>query len=143
MAWSFPIGRLFGSEIRMHVTFLLLLAWIAIAHYQQGGTPAAVEGMLFILALFAFVIAHEFGHALAARRYGIRTPDITLLPIGGLARLERMPEKPAEELVVALAGPAVNVIIALVLFIVVGGWRFPGIVRIESPAVDLATKLLV
>src|SRR5688572_32617968 len=108
MAWSFPIARLFGSEIRMHVTFLLLLAWIAIAHYQQGGWPAAVEGVIFILALFACVVAHEFGHALAARRYGIRTPDITLLPIGGLARLERMPEKPGQEFVIAVAGPAVK-----------------------------------
>ena len=115
MTWSFPIARLFGSEIRIHVTFLLLLAWIGIAHYQHGGAPAAVQGILFILALFGCVVAHEFGHALAARRYGIRTPDITLLPIGGLARLERMPEKPGQEIVVALAGPAVNVVIAFVL----------------------------
>src|SRR5262249_20143961 len=117
MSWSFPIGRLFGSEIRVHVTFFLLLAWIGIAHYQQGGTPAAVQGIAFILALFACVIAHEFGHALMARRFGIRTPDITLLPIGGLARLERMPEKPSQEILVALAGPAVNVVIAAALIL--------------------------
>src|SRR3954469_18991764 len=112
MSWSFPIGRLFGSEIRVHVTFLLLLLWIGIAHYQQGGAPAAVSGIAFILALFACVIAHEFGHALTARRYGIRTPDITLLPIGGVARLERMPREPSHELIVALCGPLVNVVIA-------------------------------
>ncbi len=115
MAWSFPIARLFGSEIRVHITFFLLLLWIGIAHYQIGGLAAAISGLAFILALFACVVAHEFGHALAARRYGIRTPDITLLPIGGLARLERMPEKPRQEIIVALAGPAVNVVIAVVL----------------------------
>src|SRR5919112_6066126 len=114
MSWSFPIGRLLGSEIRIHVTFLLLLAWIGISHYQQGGTPAALQGLAFIIALFACVIAHEFGHALAARRYGIRTPDITLLPIGGLARLERMPEKSRQEIVVAPAGPAGHILIALI-----------------------------
>ncbi len=121
MTWSFPLGRVLGTEIRIHVTFLLLLAWIAIAHGSQGGTPAAIQGVIFICLIFACVVLHEFGHALAARRYGIATPDITLLPIGGVARLERIPEKPAEELVVALAGPAVNVVIALLLFVALGG----------------------
>ncbi len=115
MSWSFPIGRLFGSELRVHVTFFLLLAWIGFAAYSSGGWPAAVENVLFILALFACVVAHEYGHALTARRFGIHTPDITLLPIGGLARLERMPENPRQEILVALAGPAVNVVIWLVL----------------------------
>ncbi len=115
MTWSFPIGRLFGSEIRVHVTFFLLLAWIGAAAYADQGWQAAVENTLFVLALFACVVAHEFGHALMARRYGIRTPDITLLPIGGLARLERMPEKPMQEIAVAFAGPAVNVVIWAVL----------------------------
>jgi stage IV sporulation protein FB len=142
MAWSFPIGRLFGSEIRMHVTFLLLLAWIAISHYQQGGTPAAVQGVLFILALFACVIAHEFGHALAARRYGIRTPDITLLPIGGLARLERMPEKPGQEIVVALAGPAVNVVIAVVLIAILNArFDMEALQRLDNPGLDFMARL--
>jgi stage IV sporulation protein FB len=142
MAWSFPIGRLLGSEIRMHVTFLLLLAWIAIAHYQQGGTPAAIEGVLFILALFACVIAHEFGHALAARRYGIRTPDITLLPIGGLARLERMPEKPGQEIVVALAGPAVNVVIAIVLIAIMNArFDMEALQRLDNPGLSFMARL--
>jgi stage IV sporulation protein FB len=142
MAWSFPIGRLFGSEIRIHVTFFLLLAWIAIAHYQQGGTQAAIEGVAFILALFACVVAHEFGHALAARRYGIRTPDITLLPIGGLARLERMPEKPSEEIIVALAGPAVNVVIAGVLIVIMNA-RFDMVALqgLDNPALDFMVRL--
>ncbi|SMX34918.1 site-2 protease family protein [Actibacterium lipolyticum] len=115
MTWSFPIGKLFGSELRIHATFFLLLIWIGVAAYMQDGPAAAIENILFIIALFACVVAHEFGHALTARRYGIKTPDITLLPIGGMARLERMPEKPWQEIAVALAGPAVNVAIFLVL----------------------------
>lgn len=125
MAWSFPIARLFGSELRVHVTFFLILIWIGWLGYAQGGTAAAVENVIFILALFACVLAHEYGHALTARRYGIRTPDITLLPIGGMARLERMPEKPAQEITVALAGPAVNVVIWAVLMLILGGRTVP------------------
>lgn len=142
MAWSFTIARLFGSEIRIHVTFLLLLAWIGVAHYQQGGAAAATEGVLFILALFGCVVAHEFGHALAARRYGIRTPDITLLPIGGLARLERMPEKPGQEIVVALAGPAVNIVIAAVLVIALSARvDVEALQRMDNPAISFAARL--
>jgi Zn-dependent protease/CBS domain-containing protein len=142
MSWSFPIGRLFGSEVRVHVTFFLLLAWIAIAHYQQGGTQAAVEGVAFILVLFACVVAHEFGHALAARRYGIRTPDITLLPIGGLARLERMPEDPRQEIIVALAGPAVNVVIAAVLILFLNSsFSLDALQRLDNPSVSFLARL--
>src|SRR6476619_6110832 len=117
MAWSFNLGTFGGTQVRVHVTFALLLAWIWFTQYQAGGTTAAWQGVAFCLAVFACVVAHEFGHALTARRYGIRTPDITLLPIGGLARLERMPEKPSQEILVALAGPAVNVVIAAVLIL--------------------------
>ena len=120
MAWSFSIGRLFGSDIRIHATFFLLLMWIGLAAYAEGGPSAALTSLLFVLALFACVVAHEFGHALTARRYGIRTPDITLLPIGGMARLEKMPDRPAEEIRVALAGPAVNVVIWAVLTLFLG-----------------------
>ncbi len=142
MAWSFPIGRFAGSEVRIHVTFFLLLAWIGIVHYQRGGAAAAAEGLLFILAIFACVIAHEFGHALAARRYGIRTPDITLLPIGGLARLERMPEKPGEEIVVALAGPAVNFVLAILLILLLGArFDLAALEEIENPAAGFFARL--
>lgn len=120
MAWSFPIGRLFGSELRVHATFFLLIAWIGVSGYFAGGVAGAALYVLYILILFACVVAHEFGHALVARRFGIRTPDVTLLPIGGLARLERMPEKPSEEILVALAGPAVNVVIFAVLALIFG-----------------------
>ncbi len=142
MSWSFPIARLFGSEIRIHVTFFLLLAWIGIAHYQRGGWPAAIEGIVFILAIFACVVAHEFGHALAARRYGIKTPDITLLPIGGLARLERMPEKSGQEIVVALAGPAVNVVIAIVLVLIMNArFDMQALQQLDNPALSFMARL--
>ncbi|WP_075217255.1 site-2 protease family protein [Mongoliimonas terrestris] len=118
MSWSIPLGRVFGSEIRIHLTFLILLLWIGFASYTQGGRAAAIDGVLFMVAVFACVTLHELGHAVAAKRYGIETPDITLLPIGGLARLARMPEKPGEEMVIAIAGPLVNVVIAIMLMLV-------------------------
>ncbi|MBS0122930.1 site-2 protease family protein [Thetidibacter halocola] len=121
MAWSFSIGRLFGSELRVHATFLLLLLFVAASAWSTGGAAAAIVNVAFICALFACVVAHEYGHALMARRYGIQTPDITLLPIGGMARLTRMPEKPGQEVAVALAGPAVNVVIWAVLWLAGAG----------------------
>lgn len=116
--WSFKLGRVFGVEVRVHLTFLLLLAFVGVAYgLHGGGARAALGGMLFFALLFVCVLLHEFGHALAARQFGIRTRDIILLPIGGLARLERMPERPAQELWVAVAGPLVNVVIAAGLFL--------------------------
>lgn len=142
MTWSFPIGRLFGSEIRIHATFFLLLLWIGAAAYLEGGVDAALVNLAFILALFACVVAHEFGHALMARRFGIATPDITLLPIGGLARLEQMPEKPGQEVLVALAGPAVNVVIWAVLAFGFGAQAsFQQLDNIEDPAVGFWGRL--
>ena len=120
MSWSIPIIRIAGIQLRIHITFLLLIGWLALGYYSSGGSAAAASQVIVILLLFVCVVLHEFGHALAAKSFGINTPDITLLPIGGVARLERMPEEPKQELIIATAGPAVNVIIALCLFLVVG-----------------------
>ena len=118
MRWQWKLGTFAGIDVFIHATFLLLIGWIGYSHWLQYGTIAkVVEGILFILVLFLSVILHEYGHALTARKYGVKTRDITLYPIGGVARLERMPEKPIEELWVALMGPAVNVMIAAVLFV--------------------------
>ena len=143
MSWSFSIGRLFGSELRVHATFFLLLAWIGASAWAAGGMSAAIANILFVVALFACVVAHEFGHALTARRYGIKTPDITLLPIGGLARLDKMPEKPSQEIAVALAGPAVNIVIWAVLALVLGvrGLGIDEMAEIENPAAGFASRL--
>lgn len=128
MSWSLKIARIAGINVYLHWTFLILLAWIFLASLNTGqSTSEALTGVGFVLALLACVVLHEFGHALAARRYGIQIQRITLLPIGGLAMLEKMPEKPSQELVVALAGPAVNVVIAvlLYLFMMLAGMELP------------------
>ena len=116
MKWSFKLGRFLGIDVFVHFTFLILLVVIGIAHWlPERSLATALSGMLFFSLLFLCVLLHEYGHALMARRFGVGTRDITLLPIGGVARLERIPEKPVQELWVALAGPAVNVVIALLL----------------------------
>lgn len=117
MKWQFKLGRFAGIDVFIHTTFLLLIGWVGYTYWlEHRDWFEVLKGVGFILTLFLCVILHEYGHALTARRYGVRTRDITIYPIGGVARLERMPEKPIEELWVALMGPAVNVVIALGLF---------------------------
>lgn len=142
MRWSLAVGSIAGTVIRIHVTFLLFLIWIWAAYYRQGGSEAAWQGVGFILLLFACVLLHELGHVFAARRYGVRTPDITLWPFGGIANLERIPEKPSEELIVALAGPAVNVVIAAGLFAYLGATvDADQLAKIEDPRVSMVVKV--
>jgi Zn-dependent protease/predicted transcriptional regulator len=117
MGGSWRIGRIAGIDVYVHPTFLILLVWVGLSDYLPHRSPSeAVSGIVFILALFGIIVLHELGHALTARRFGIRTRDITLLPIGGVARLERIPEVPAQELLVAVAGPAVNVVLAVGIY---------------------------
>lgn len=142
MLWSFPIATIAGTVVRIHATFLLFLVWIGATQWRVGGREAALEGVVFLVLVFACVLAHEFGHIFAARRYGIRTPEVTLSPIGGVASLERIPDKPREELVVALAGPAVNVVIAAVLFLILGATTDADrMARIEDPRIGILGRL--
>jgi Zn-dependent protease len=113
MSWSYRILRIAGTDVKVHITFVLLLIWQGLAVYPTGGAEAVLITIGLILAVFTCVLLHEFGHILMARRFGIRTPDVILLPIGGLARLERMPEHPRQELLIAVAGPLVTLLIAL------------------------------
>src|SRR2546422_2541032 len=116
MRWSLKLGKIAGIRLYLHWTFLILPVYVFFNDLGKGlGLPGAMQGVLFIIALFGCIVLHELGHALAARRYGIPTRDITLLPIGGVARMERMPREPKQELWVAIAGPLVNVAIAAVL----------------------------
>jgi Zn-dependent protease len=128
MKWSYRVAEFSGIAVYVHATFFVLLAFVAVAFLVQGaGLSAALSAVAFIVALFACVVAHEFGHALTARRFGIQTKEITLLPIGGIARLERMPREPMQELWIALAGPAVNVGIAalLLVWLIAADWWRP------------------
>ncbi len=131
--WSILIGRPFGVEVRLHLTFLLLLAFFGWRGWKASGTAeGALSSVLFQSLIFGCVLLHEFGHVLMARRFGIRTRDVTLLPIGGVARMDSTGETPRQELLIALAGPAVNVVIAGLAF----AWLllFPA----RTPAFDTA-----
>jgi stage IV sporulation protein FB len=137
MRWSFRIARVAGIEVRVHITFFLLLAFGA-WYGSHTGPWGALSAVILWLLLFLCVLLHEFGHALAAKAYGIKTADITLMPMGGVARLERMPEKPMEELVVVIAGPLVNLAIAIVLggIWLFSGSRFGGQILSQAPEIS-------
>ena len=116
---SLHLGTYLGIPVKVHWSFSLLLLFIGyLAYSRQIPTSETGWFFLYVLMLFIFVVLHEYGHALAARRYGIATRDIILSPIGGIARLEKLPEKPSHELVVALAGPAVNVILSIFFLVI-------------------------
>ena len=118
MKWSWKIARIAGIDIYIHATFLLLIYFVGITYWNQQGTlNAVISGIAFVVVLFGCVVLHELGHSLTARRYGIQTRNITLFPIGGMAALEKMPDDPRQEINVALAGPAVNFLIAFALYV--------------------------
>jgi Zn-dependent protease len=141
MSWSLTIGRFGPTTLRVHITFFLLLAWIGVSAWLQGGPPAAARSVIFIALIFTCVVLHEFGHILMARRFGIETPEVILLPIGGVALMPRMPEKPSQELAVAVAGPLVNVVIAFALFLVLGAIHPVDLAHIDDPGVSLLARL--
>jgi stage IV sporulation protein FB len=144
MGWSLMLGRIAGTAVRIHITFLIFVLWIWGASYLADGPAAAWNSLVFIILLFACVLAHEFGHIFAARAFGVETPDVTLLPIGGVARLARIPEEPVQELLIALAGPAVNVVIAALLLVLFGGHAEPThLAAVENTKVALADRLTV
>ena len=117
MGGSFKIGRAFGIDVKVHWTFFLLLAFFAFAGYQRTGSLLnALVTTAVIVALFLCVLMHEYGHSLVAQRLGIEIPDITLLPIGGVARFKALPDKPMDEVKIAVAGPLVNVVLAPIFY---------------------------
>jgi Zn-dependent protease/CBS domain-containing protein len=122
MSWSLNIGKVAGTVVRIHLTFLLFLAWIFAASYASAGAASAWNSVLFVVLLFLCVLLHEFGHIFTARAFGVKTPYVTLLPIGGVSQLEHIPEEPWEEFLISIAGPLVNVVITLLL-VFVGGAR--------------------
>ncbi|MEW5848798.1 MAG: site-2 protease family protein [Myxococcota bacterium] len=144
VSWAWKLGEVRGIGIHVHGTFLVLMAWVVLSHLLEGHTwRVALDGLVFTLTVFGIVVLHELGHALTAQRYGIRTRSITLLPMGGVAQLERIPDKPRQELVVALAGPAVNVALAAVLaaiLVVMGEPLVPG--KVEVVGGSLLVKLM-
>jgi stage IV sporulation protein FB len=123
MKWSIPMGRVWGIPIRMHLTFILLLAWIAWLGWSVDGFRSSLWALALIVCLFACVVLHELGHSFMAMRFGAHVRSVTLLPIGGVASMQSIPEKPYQELLVSLAGPSVNVVIALVLMALRGGYH--------------------
>jgi Zn-dependent protease/CBS domain-containing protein len=142
MSWSLNIGGIAGTAVRVHVTFLLFLGWIFAAGWASGGPQTAVNSLVFLLLLFACVVAHEFGHIFTARSFGVATPDVVLLPIGGVARLERIPEEPYEEFLIAIAGPLVNVAIAFALVLFLGAHLSSSdLYAVESPRASMIDRL--
>jgi len=141
MSWSLNIGRVAGTVVRVHLTFLLFLAWIFAATYARDGAASAWTSLLFMLLLFLCVLLHEFGHIFTARAFGVTTPYVTLLPIGGVAQLERIPEEPGQEFLVAIAGPLVNVAITLLLVYGAGAQLLTSSAAVDSSHVPMIDRL--
>ncbi len=140
MSWSLNIGKVAGTVVRVHLTFLLFLAWIFAASYASGGPATAWDSLAFMVLLFLCVLLHEFGHIFTARAFGVTTPYVTLLPIGGVAQLDRIPEEPGQEFLIAIAGPLVTVVITIVLVVFAGAELQPSaaaaVDNLKIPLVD-------
>lgn len=121
LGWSINLFRIFGIQLAVHASFVLLLGWFGWEGWQLGGLKGMGWSMLLIVLFFACVVLHELGHSLTARRYGVRTGRILLMPIGGMAEMDRIPRKPSAELLITIAGPAVNFVLAAGLLVVM--WR--------------------
>jgi Zn-dependent protease len=137
MKKSLRVGTVSGIDVFLHWTFLVMMAGFFVFYlYTWGSVVAALAGIGLMATVFVCVVLHELGHAMMARRFGIPTLDITLYPIGGVARLQRMPREPRQELWIALAGPAVNLAIAGVLYLVIGalGQPLAASAALASPA---------
>ena len=144
MSWSLNIGRVAGTVVRIHITFLLFLAWIFAAAYAASGASTAWDTLLFVVLLFLCVLLHEFGHIFTARAFGVSTPYVTLLPIGGVSQLEHIPEEPYEEFLIAIAGPLVNVVITILLVFVAGAHLNPSAATlIDSTHTSMVDRLAI
>src|ERR1019366_7957082 len=144
MSWSLNIGKVAGTVVRVHLTFLLFLAWIFAASYAAGGAATAWNSVAFVVLLFLCVLLHEFGHIFTARAFGVPAPFVTLLPIGGVAQLERIPEEPWEEFLIAIAGPLVSVVITIVLVAFAGAQLSPSsATAVDNMQIPLVDRLAV
>ena len=137
MRYTLRFGAFFGIPVRIHLTFPLILVAFGIEGWLRGGWTEALWAVGLVVAVFTCVVLHELGHSLQVRRYGIDVRDIVLLPIGGMARAEKIPEKPRQEIIVAISGPLVNFVLAALLGLVV--WLRPGPVDLEN---DFVINLL-
>lgn len=127
MGWSFRLLQVAGIDIKIHITFFLILVLGAIPWGSVYGAQGAAFGVLLIILLFVCVTLHELGHSIVARIFGVPVREIILLPLGGVALLGRNPSKPLHELLIAVAGPLVNVVIAALLLLITGATAFLGI----------------
>src|SRR3974377_485458 len=141
MSWSLNIGRVAGTVVRIHLTFVIFLAWIFVANYAAGGLPSAWNSVCVVLLLFFCVLLHEFGHIFTARAFGVTTPYVTLLPIGGVAQLERIPEESGQEFLRATAGRVVNVAIAGVLILLGADIMVPHAAAVEDMHISMLDRL--
>lgn len=141
LGWSINLFRLFGIQLAVHASFGLLLAYYGWRGWQDGGATGMLWSVALIVLFFGCVVLHELGHSLTARRYGVRVSRILLLPIGGMAEMDQIPRRPATELLITIAGPAVNFAIVLLLLPVVWGELLGRVPVWQYSRADMLTQL--